>query len=322
MQLREPDVRPLAPPRSGATARASDAGPQHARLLVIDGDEERVLAIKAGLEQQGFAVSCAGDGPAGLALMHQEMPDLLLVNAILPGMTGIDVCRHLRRAGSEVPIIVLSPRSDEIDVVVTMEIGADDFIAKPCGMRELVARVRAVLRRSTRPAIDPFVSPAFEVNPFGGRQRVRSTDTGAEYGVPLHAQPESFIDPRFGSSRLDMPDDAAVPGILTVGDLSLDRWRHEVLLRGEVINLPLQEFVMLEAFLEQPGRLITHQVLIERIWGQRLGGNSRILSTLVNRLRGLIESDANHLTRIVTIRGLGYRCEVGPSGVPTREGTS
>ena len=81
--------------------------------------------------------------------MSQQKPDLLLVSAFLPGMRGIDVCRHLRRAGSEVPIIVLSPRSDEIDVVVTMEMGADDFIAEPYGMRELVARVRAVLRRSS-----------------------------------------------------------------------------------------------------------------------------------------------------------------------------
>ena len=101
------------------------------------------------LEQQGFAVRYASDGPAGFALMAQEMPDLLLVYAILPGMPGVDVCRQLRRAGSEVPIIVLSSRSDEIDVVVAMEMGADDFIAEPYGMRELAAESEPCFAEAT-----------------------------------------------------------------------------------------------------------------------------------------------------------------------------
>ena len=121
-----PDCPPsvgLVAPRSGTIAQS--VGLQRsARLLVIDEDEKRALEMTAELEQQGFAVRYAGNGPAGFALMAQQMPDLLLVSAILPGMPGIDVCRHVRRAGSEVPIIVLSPRSDEIDVVVAMEMGA------------------------------------------------------------------------------------------------------------------------------------------------------------------------------------------------------
>ncbi|MFZ2058877.1 MAG: response regulator transcription factor [Acidimicrobiales bacterium] len=303
---------------SGAIARS--VGLQRsARLLVIDEDEERALKVTAGLEQQGFAVRYAGDGPAGFALMAQQMPDLLLVYAILPGMSGIDVCRHLRRAGSEVPIIVLSPRSDEIDVVVTMEMGADDFIAEPYGMPELVARVRAVLRRSNRPAIKQSVPPPCERYSSGGRQPVPSTETGAQYGLSPQAQSARIMGPRFGSSRSGMPDQGgdAGPDILKVGDLSLDRARHEVLLRDKPIDLPLREFLLLEAFLEKPGRLLTRQVLIERIWGPGWGSR-RILSTLVSRLRALIESNADDPSRIVTIRGIGYRYDVPSEGGPVR----
>ena len=151
--------QPLTP-HSAAIARS--VAPQlSAGVLIIDDDEKRARMIEAALAQLRFTVRCAADGPAGLALMAEQLPDLLLVNALLPGMPGIDVCRHLRRAGLDVPIIVSSPRSDEIDVVVTMEMGADDYIAEPYGMRELVARVRAVLRRSKIQSICDPELPAF-----------------------------------------------------------------------------------------------------------------------------------------------------------------
>ncbi len=302
-------------PRSGPTARG--VGLQHSsRLLVIDEDEKRALKIKAELEQQGFAVRYAGDAPAGFALMAQEMPDLLLVYAVLPGTPGIDVCRQLRRAGSEVPILVLSTRSDEIDVVVTMEMGADDFIAEPYGMPELVARVRAVLRRSNRPAIKHSPSASYEKHSPGERPPVPSTQTGSQNGLSTPAQLPRIMGRQFGSSRSGMPDqgDDVGPNILKVGDLSLDRARHEVLLRDKPIDLPRREFLLLEALLDKPGRLLTRQVLIERIWGPGWG-NRRILSSLVSRLRAQIEQpNADDQSRIVTIRGIGYRYDAPNEG--------
>jgi DNA-binding response OmpR family regulator len=305
-----PPIVRLVAPRSGAFARS--VGLQRsARLLVIDDDEKRALKMMAGLEQQGFAVQYAGDAPADFALMAQQMPDLLLVHEILPGMPAIDVCRHLRRAGSEVPIIVLSPRSEEIDVVVTMEMGADDFLAEPYGMPELVARVRAVLRRSNRPAPEHSVQPACEGHSSVGRRPLPSTETGDQHGLSPGTQPARMMRSRFGSSRSGMPDQGgdAGPDILEVGDLSLDRARHEVRLRDKLIDLPRREFLLLEALLQKPGRLLTRQVLVELIWGPGWG-NRRILSTLVSRLRALIESDAESHARIVTIRGIGYRYDV------------
>jgi two-component system response regulator RegX3 len=291
---------------SGAIARS--VGLQRAaRLLVIDDDEKRALEMTAGLEEQGFAVRHAGDGPAGFALMARQMPDLLLLYEIIRGMRGSDICRHLRRAGSEVPIIVLSPRSDEIDVVVTMEMGADDFIAEPYGMYELVARVRAVLRRSNRPEIKPSERPLFE----SGRQAAPLTEPGAQSDLSPPAQTARIIGPRFESSGNGVPNQGSDPGaeIFEVGDLRLDAARHEVVLRDRPIDLPRREFLLLQALLEQPGRLLTRQVLIERIWGP--GWRSRrILSTLVSRLRAMIESNVDDPSRIVTIRGIGYRYDV------------
>jgi len=302
-------------PRSGAIARG--VGLHHsAQILVIDDDEKRALEITAELEQQGFTVAHAGDGPAGFALMAEQMPDLLLLYAILPGMPGIDVCRHLRQAGSEVPIIMLSPRSDEIDVVVTMEVGADDFMAEPYGMPELVARVRAVLRRSNVPASRQPVPPLPERSLPGEHEPVPSAHTGAQYGLG----PQGHITgPRHGSSGSRTPDQRGDtgPAILNVGDLTLDRARHEVLLRGKPIDFPRQEFLLLEALLEKPGRLLRRQVLIERIWGPGWGSR-RTLSTLVSRLRALIESDPDDPPRIVTIRGVGYRYDLPSEAVPVR----
>ena len=95
-----------------------------------------------------------------------------------------------------------------------------------------------------------------------------------------------------------------------MGDLSLDRARHEVILRGEVIDVPRREFALLEALLEKPGRVLTRQALIARIWGPGFFGSSKILSTLIGRLRALVEGDADHPKRIATVRGIGYRYEV------------
>lgn len=270
----------------------------------------RARTIKTALEQQGFAVRCAGDGPAGLALVAEQIPDLLLVNAVLPRMPGIDVCRHLRRAGLEIPIIVLSPRSDEIDVVVAMEIGADDFIAEPYGMRELVARVRAVLRRSDRRVSrQQSVTPPH--NLVSGGQTTDAPETGAAYGSEFVDASAPTVNPRSRSrgAPSGVGSSDPVPDILQAGDVILDRARHEVLLRGRPIDLPRREFILLESLLEKPGRLVTREVLIERIWGPGFWGSSKILSTLVGRLRARIESDEEYPPRVVTIRGIGYRYE-------------
>jgi two-component system response regulator RegX3 len=203
------------------------------------------------------------DGISALGAIDNFNPDVLLLDVMLPGMSGIDVCRRLREAGSSIPVIMVSARSEELDVVVAMEVGADDYVAKPYRMRELVARIRAVLRRG-------------------------------------HLRP---------ARTADEPEEEASLGAIEVGDVVLDPDRHEVRVRGAVVDLPLREFRLLEELMRNAGLLLTRETLLERVWGFEFEGDPKILSTLVNRLRARIEEDPDNPVRIVTIRGLGYRYE-------------
>jgi two-component system response regulator RegX3 len=142
-------------------------------------------------------VVSVADGMSAIGAIERFEPDVVLLDVMLPGMSGIDVCRRLRESGSSTPVIMVSARSEELDVVVAMEVGADDYVAKPYRMRELVARIRAVLRR----------------------------------GHLLTATPEAE------GAHEEVPS-----GAIEVGDIVLDPHRHEVRVRGEVVDLPLREF--------------------------------------------------------------------------------
>ena len=205
------------------------------------------------------------DGHSALAAIESFGPDVVLLDVMLPGLSGIDVCRRMRETGSSTPVIMVSARSEELDVVVAMEVGADDYVAKPYRMRELVARIRAVMRR-------------------GHLRQARS-------------EPEEVF----------VEDPAS--GAIEVGDVLLDPDRHEVRVRGEVVDLPLREFRLLEELMRNAGLLLMRETLLERVWGFDFEGDPKILSTLVNRLRARIEPDPDNPVRIVTIRGLGYRFE-------------
>ncbi len=234
------------------------AEPQ-ATVLVVEDEESFVEALVVGLRREGFLVKVARDGAEALTAFDALRPDLVLLDVMLPKVNGIDVCRELR-ARSRVPIIMVTAKGGEIDTVVGLEVGADDYVTKPYRLRELVARMRAVLRRTPT--------------------------TAAEEG----------------------PGDA-----LVVGDLRLDPERHEVSLRGEIVNLPLKEFELLELLLTNAGRVLTRETLIDRVWGPHYVGDTKTLDVHVKRLRTKIEDDPSAPRRITTIRGLGYKFESAPS---------
>lgn len=244
------------------------------RILIIDDDDDEAEAIRTALEHERFAVARAADGSSGLALFEQLHPDAVLLEERLPGLSGLDVCRAIRGSGSTVAIIMISKRSDELDVVVAMELGADDFLAKPYKMRVLVARLRALLRRAA--ARRPVT--ASPLQPCAAPRR------GPEAG-------------------------AAVPVVLVVDDLELDKDRHEARKRGELVELTPLEFRLLEELMRRAGKLLPRKVLLQLLWGPDFAGDGKILSTLINRLRGRIEDDPEHPKRITTVRGLGYRYE-------------
>ena len=227
-------------------------------VLVVEDEDSFIDALTVGLGREGFRVEVARDGAEALARFDLVQPDLVLLDVMLPKVSGIDVCRQLRKR-SQVPIIMVTAKGSEIDTVVGLEVGADDYITKPYRMRELVARMRAVLRRQTSSA----------------------------------------------SAAPDLVDDGAIE----VGDVRLDAEQHVVTVRGDVVNLPLKEFELLHLLLANAGRVLPREVLIDRVWGSDYVGDTKTLDVHVKRLRSKVETDPASPTRIVTIRGLGYKYE-------------
>ena len=239
-------------------------------VLVAEDEESFVEALIVGLEREGFGVTIARDGLEALRLFDAGAPDLLLLDVMLPKMSGLDVCRAVR-ARSSVPIIMVTAKSTEIDTVVGLEVGADDYVAKPYRLRELVSRMRAVLRRVPRA---PEVAER------------------AQAGTPP-----------------PLPEAEPPQLVLEVGDVRLDPERHECTVRGAEVQLPLKEFELLEALLVSAGRVVTRDALIDRVWGLDYVGDTKTLDVHVKRLRSRIEADPSKPVLITTIRGLGYRFE-------------
>jgi len=225
-------------------------------VLVVEDEESFVEALLVGLTKEGFRVEVARDGAEALDVFDRVEPDLVLLDLMLPRVSGLDVCRELR-ARSSVPIVMVTAKGAELDTVVGLEVGADDYVTKPYRLRELVARMRAVLRRA------------------------------AERHEPVGPDVEA--------------------GALEVGDVCLDPDRHEVTVRGAPVELPLKEFQLLELLLENVGRVLTRDTLIDQVWGHDYVGDTKTLDVHVKRLRAKVEDEPSSPRRIVTIRGLGYK---------------
>ena len=224
-------------------------------VLVVDDEASYRDALSVALTAEGFLVDTAADGVEALEKFERSRPAVILLDVMLPRISGIDVCRQIR-ASSRVPIIMVTAKGSEIDAVVGLEVGADDYVAKPFRLRELVARVRAALRRGGQP------------------------DTDLER--------EDFVE---------------------VGDVLVDVSRHEVTVRSELVALPLKEFELLELLMLNAGRVLTRDVLIDRIWGPNYFGDTKTLDVHIKRLRAKVEKDPSNPTCIVTVRGVGYRYE-------------
>ena len=226
-----------------------------AHVLVVEDEPSFSEALTIGLEREGFRVTTVPDGATALARFDELAPDLVLLDLMLPFVSGLDVCREIRLK-SQVPIIMVTAKTSEVDTVVGLEVGADDYVTKPYRLRELVARMHAVLRR------------------FEGR----SDDTGGVDSKPI-----------------------------VVGELSLDPQRHEVRVKGDIVMMPLKEFELLTLLMENAGRVLTRDTLIDRVWGSDYVGDTKTLDVHIKRIRSKIEGDPRNPTHIVTIRGLGYK---------------
>jgi two-component system response regulator RegX3 len=234
--------------------------PERIHVLLAEDEESFIDALQIGLGAEGFAVTVARDGQEALARFDERAFDVVLLDLMLPRLSGIDVCRQIR-AKSDVPIIMVTAKSEEIDTVVALEMGADDYVTKPYRLRELVARMRAVLRR--RPN--------------------EEREAGADHFE-----------------------------VLAFGDVRLEIDRRRAVVRGEEIHLRRKEFDLLAILMENVGRVLTREVLIDRIWGSDYFGDTKTLDVHVKRVRALIEVDPKHPVMLTTVRGVGYRFDGAP----------
>jgi DNA-binding response OmpR family regulator len=232
------------------------------RILVVE--DELVLreTLAYNLNKQGYTVLSASDGDQAVEIAREENPDLILLDIMLPGLDGFEVCRILRQE-MNVPIVMLTARGDEVDKVVGLEVGADDYLTKPFSMRELLARIKAQLRR---------------VRLF---REAYATEEAAE----------------------------SEANVVRSGDLTIDVARRETERDGVLLGLKPKEYELLTYFVQHSGRVLSRDQLLQDVWGWDYSGGSRTVDVHVRWLREKIEPDPANPTRIITIRGAGYRFE-------------
>jgi len=226
------------------------------KILVVEDEENILEAIKYSLTSEGFDVYGAEDGEKGLEMARELAPDLVLLDVMLPKIDGFEVCRMLRK-DMDLPVFMLSAKAEEIDRVVGLEIGADDYITKPFSMRELVVRVRNSLRRRSPTASENSSSVSKE--------------------------------------------------IIKSGDLEIDLTSHVIRLNGENLEMKPREFDLLVMLASSKGRAFTRDQILERLWDHEYIGDIRTVDVHVRWIREKIEVDPGKPSRIVTIRGVGYR---------------
>lgn len=220
------------------------------RVLVIDDEPQILRALRRSLEAQDYEVATAEDGEEGLASAAARTPNLVVLDLGLPDLEGTEVIRRLR-SWTDVPVIVLSVREGRSDKIGALDAGADDYVTKPFDVEELLARMRAALRRT-----DPELASAPE---------------------------------------------------LRYGNLQVDLARRLVRLGDELVHMTPNEYALLEAMVTNPGKLLTHQWLLRKVWGRGYGNESHYLHVYVRQLRQKLGDDAAMPRFIITEPGVGYR---------------
>ncbi len=222
------------------------------RILVADDEPDVLRMVGSSLANAGFEVVTAGDGPSALEVARRDAPVLVVLDIMMPGMTGLEVTRELKRepATSAMSIVLVSARNEEIDRILGFELGVDDFVSKPFSPRELVLRVKAIIARTRQPGSDAVQ--------------------------------------------------------IQIGDISVDRERHDVTTGGEPANLTAIEFKLLFELMRAAGRVLTREGLIDRVWGSDAAIETRTIDTHLRRLREKLGAAGS---QIQTVRGFGYRLE-------------
>ncbi len=227
-------------------------------ILIVDDEQHIVDILVYNLEKEGYNTLQANDGITAVDIALNQKPDLILLDIMLPKMDGLSVCKRIRHT-LNVPILMLTAKDEEIDKILGLELGADDYVTKPFSVRELMARIKANLRKA----------------------EISSSD-------------KKDGEKQDNSNKI------------VVGDLSLDLDKFEVRVKDEIVDLTLREFEVLKYLANQPGQVITREILLEKVWGYEYYGDIRTVDVTVRRIREKIEKDTSAPKILITKRGVGY----------------
>jgi len=244
-------------------------------ILVVDDEPSIVAVVRDRLEREGLSVRAVASGEEALAHVDADPPDLVVLDVMLPGIDGFEVLRRLRGAGYTVPVVVLTARDEDVDKIVGLEMGADDYLVKPFNPRELSARVRAILRRQA------------EVKALENRV----------------ARMEAVLDeaaPQAGA------------GAAGVGQgLRFDQARRQAWFQGQPLTLRPREYDLLHFFASHRGQVFSRDALLSRVWGYDSHVDERTVDVHVRRLRAKLQAIAPDIPVILTEWGVGYSCSEG-----------
>ena len=238
-------------------------------ILIVDDEQPIVDILVYNLQKEGYKTIEAGDGLTAVELATEKRPDLILLDIMLPKLDGLSVCKRIKNM-MNVPILMVTAKDEELDKIVGLELGADDYITKPFSIRELLARVKANLRKA---------------------------DVNSDIKVEETEQKET---------KEEEPIDIKRTNIISVGVLTLDLDRFEVMVNNRVVDLTLREFEVLKFLASDPGQVITREVLLEKVWGYEYYGDIRTVDVTVRRIREKIEKDTSNPKILITKRGVGY----------------
>lgn len=253
------------------------------KVLIVDDEQSILTLLKYSLEKEGYEVIQAEDGQAGLELAMNNQLDFIILDLMLPKMDGMDVCKNLRQNKINTPILMLTAKDDELEKIIGLELGADDYMTKPFSPREVLARMKAILRRAS------YAAPVVAVNEENGIE--------AKHKITLTKDSVG----NFKDEDVE---------IIKAGDIEIHVNDYVVYVRGESIEMTPKEFELLTYMARRVNRTLSREQLLQKLWRFDYAGETRIVDVHVSHLREKIELDTKNPEYIITVRGFGYKFEV------------